>query len=1690
MNKLFAVLLGLILVTNLSAQKLGNEWIDYSLQYYKIKTGTDDFHKIGRDDLMAAGIDPATVNVANIQLFHRGEQVAIEEVGLADGSFDAEDYLLFYGRKNDGTQDTELYYRSQDQANTFYNLFSDTTAFFLTVANTPGLRIQNRNIATAGLQNTTVHREEILRVMTNQFSFGQYYPIGNVNAETKRSLYDRGQTFVGRHIIQSEYGIKNDVYYIDYLLEDIVLPVESYAKPELSVQIIGLNNVLHRTSVFVGTSLDTYTPFRENIELNYSNFGLVKQQIEWSSVEAGQLFVRVEEVGYNEIADSRVGVGYLRLTFPQEIDAQAQEKRINLYGAAADVQVTIENVVGDVALYDITDYRNPVRYAGVQNGNNYIAGVANDSEGRKLFLKQSDKVIGGVTLEAMNFQYEDLSDAEYLIVSHPFLRQAVENSYDDPVQAYIDYRASVNGGSFDVTYADAPDLYDEFGYGEFTPLAIRRFARKAYLDGDPQYLFIIGKSSRVDIRTQRQSDPLAGSGRELVPTMGAPGSDIMYTEGLTGETHVPAYPVGRLSVINAQSVANYLDKVKEKEATLKDSPWTKNVLQLSGGTSTDELVRFKNYIEGFEQIVSEDYLGAVVTNKSKRNNNAVQVINVAEEVNKGVGVVTFFGHSGSAFNDISIGAVTDPNLGYNNTGRYPLFIVNGCKGGEIFYYSSFGENWLAAKDLGAVNFLAHSDTGYPGPLREYTTHFYDLFADTLWMTKPIGVIQQEAIRRQLRGFSPDETDYAMVEETVLQGDPALSVFGHDKVDYIVRSEDIFRQSVNDEPIDASTPFFNLGIVINNAGRTSDLPVSVNVRRTLSDGSVVNLPELMVDPVRNRDTVYYAISNQGYDVFGENKFEVTLDIEGAVDEGSELNNTAEISFFFSNTGTFNTAPSHFATISETNATLVVQSADLKLNDKVFRVELDTSASFDSPWRQTTSLTGKGFASWDVELLDPIVNDTIQYYWRSVFEDDLVDDPVPWAESTFTYIQNGVEGWGQTAFDQFEQLNLSSVSKDEDTETWIFAGTETAIDVVTFGANHPLGGQPLQMTIDINGSSLFSAGANLSCAPNSINGIAFNKDSGVPYLILSTDGSIEVQDPLNCGVTPQVINRFTDSHLSDITVSESESLLHQYIDGVRDGDYVLFFSIGGLNYQSWRSDVINDFGRIGAATGRFGTYRSGEPLIIFGQKGFAEGTAEQIVGEPAGGEPDGSQAEINFSTSIFASVDSGYVESPTIGPVSQWGQLTQTIAQEPSEDQIVFDVKGVSQDGTETVLFAGVTMEQVDLSSVDPTAYPFIRLYVNMVDKVSASPGQLNRWLVSYQGVPEGVVSLQNDQAQEVQLLEGEPFEAEFKFRNISAYDFNGPLTVRYTFTNQDSREEVSSSIEIPAVASGQEVDFTLPIETVGKLGLNDLEVFVNPGDELEQYYSNNRIVLESFFNVNRDETSPSMDVTFDGVYIMDGDIVSSTPLVQVEMRDDNPYLQKTDTTGVELYLGQICDGCELTRVNFSDPAVTFVPATDEENFKVMYQPEKLEDGDYRLSVNATDASGNQAGVGPYEVTFEVIDASTITNFYPYPNPFSTSVRFVFTLTGNQIPDQLKIQIFTVSGKLVREITQAELGPIKIGNNITEYAWDGRDEFGDQLANGTYLYRVQIKGGDSDSFGHRNTSADKAFDKGFGKLVILR
>jgi len=92
----------------------------------------------------------------------------------------------------------------------------------------------------------------------------------------------------------------------------------------------------------------------------------------------------------------------------------------------------------------------------------------------------------------------------------------------------------------------------------------------------------------------------------------------------------------------------------------------------------------------------------------------------------------------------------------------------------------------------------------------------------------------------------------------------------------------------------------------------------------------------------------------------------------------------------------------------------------------------------------------------------------------------------------------------------------------------------------------------------------------------------------------------------------------------------------------------------------------------------------------------------------------------------------------------------------------------------------------------------------------------------------------------------------------------------------------------------------------------------------------------------------------------------------------------------------------------------------------------------------------------------------------------------------VPQNIRIQILTITGKVVREITKSELGPLRVGRNITDFKWDGTDQYGNKLANGIYLYRVitNQNGKALEKYKAKEDNTDQYFNKGYGKMYLMR
>ncbi len=1240
------------------------------------------------------------------------------------------------------------------------------------------------------------------------------------------------------------------------------------------------------------------------------------------------------------------------------------------------------------------------------------------------------------------------------------------------------------GGGHDTLLVNISQLYDQFSYGEITPLALYRFARYMYEPGMDKYLFIIGKGLDPSYNFHRSGFDLHEF-KDLVPTSGSPGTDVLFSSGLSGEQYVPAIATGRLTAHEAEDVAAYLNKVMEMEATPYNALWRKSIVHLSGGRTPQEQQRFFGYVNYYKSIAVGPYLGAEVATERKQTNNETELLNISEYVNNGLAMITLFGHSSVSANDIEIGKVSNDALGYRNKGKYPCVLVNGCNAGDAYLkVRGFGEDWIYTPDRGALNFIAHTSAGYPSLLNRYSGYFYrNAYADSSNIGKGIGQIVQDVLRMYVeQSFSLSELDISQMEQMALQGDPAVVLFGARQPDYEINADNIYTQSKDGNPISAVTPEFDLAIILRNFGRAGGDSIRVTVNRKLSDGTSIPLDTLVFPAIYHQDTLYFPVRAIGFEGYGNNEFIVIIDPLNEIGELDKTNNTATYQFFIPLGGTSNLYPAPYAIVSESIPRLVAQSLDLLMDERTYLFELDTSASFGSPVRQSAVINGKVISEWEPDLFKNFQQeDSLVFYWRTKFASPRPEEIDEWSVTSFTFIDNSPAGWSMSHFPQFGDIFGDEIIGDQQERKWKFKTNSTNILVRNFGVDNPDFGYE-NTTFEVNGQPFIFEGR--LCRDNAMNMVAFEKSSAVPYLRMIFNSST-VLDARHCGRVPQVINNFVKSDI------ETSNRIEQYIDRVPAGDYVLMFSNGEVTYESWPAATRNKLLEIGVSNATIGMLANGYPVILLGKKGAEPNSAIEILPDMASVIPPREQ-ELVLSEDIIGILSEGAMTSPLIGPASSWLSFSQHTSHstQPISDDYSFDVIGVKASSQEAVLINGVKGASVDLAGIDPKTYPFLKLRMYTSSPDALIPSQLRRWTVVHGAVPEGVLTLADGQQQKgFEKQEGDSLVSRFNFRNISGIAFGDSILVERTVFNKDQRRSYIDSTRIRGLGIGEETDFDVVISTFGKSGLNDLRVFANPYILSEFNYNNNVLELADHFSVISDDINPVLEVTIDGEFIMDGDIVSPSPMIVMRLKDENKILLKSDTTGVELFLKRPCEGCDFERISLSAPNVVWHPAASGSDFRVEYQPESLADGIYTLKAQAADQSGNISGSEPYSVRFEVINESQITNFFPYPNPFSTSTRFVFTLTGAEIPNEIIIQIMTVAGRVVREITQDEIGAIRIGHNITEYAWDGRDEYGDQLANGVYLYRVKVRM-QGQVMDMRATSADKAFKNGVGKMYLLR
>ena len=231
-----------------------------------------------------------------------------------------------------------------------------------------------------------------------------------------------------------------------------------------------------------------------------------------------------------------------------------------------------------------------------------------------------------------------------------------------------------------------------------------------------------------------------------------------------------------------------------------------------------------------------------------------------------------------------------------------------------------------------------------------------------------------------------------------------------------------------------------------------------------------------------------------------------------------------------------------------------------------------------------------------------------------------------------------------------------------------------------------------------------------------------------------------------------------------------------------------------------------------------------------------------------------------------------------------------------------------------------------------------------------------------------------------------------------------------------------------------------------------------------------IIGGSSDSVSNDTEGPAMKIYMNDDNFVFGGTTDENPRILVYVTDSSGM--NTIGTGIGHDLTAVLDNQTVSPIVLND-----YYEADKDSYqsgKITYQLKSLEEGSHKLTVKIWDVNNNSS-----EDYTEFIVASSeefiLKNILNYPNPFTTNTSFYFEHNQPGAELDILIQVFTVSGKLVKTIERQVTAS---GYRCGPIDWDGLDDFGSRIGRGVYIYRLKVR-----------TNTGQSLEK-FEKLVILR
>lgn len=248
-------------------------------------------------------------------------------------------------------------------------------------------------------------------------------------------------------------------------------------------------------------------------------------------------------------------------------------------------------------------------------------------------------------------------------------------------------------------------------------------------------------------------------------------------------------------------------------------------------------------------------------------------------------------------------------------------------------------------------------------------------------------------------------------------------------------------------------------------------------------------------------------------------------------------------------------------------------------------------------------------------------------------------------------------------------------------------------------------------------------------------------------------------------------------------------------------------------------------------------------------------------------------------------------------------------------------------------------------------------------------------------------------------------------------------------------------------------FRLPKDINFQYGAGKISLYAQDGTKDGAGYSANVIIGGIAQGAVNDNTGPEIKAYLNDNRFVNGSLTNAVPVLLLNLFDSSGI--NTGGSGIDHDLVATLDGNNnryFVLNNFYEADVD-----SYQKGTVRFQLPSLSAGHHTLKIKAWDAVNNSS---EFLLSFTVVNNEELKldRVLNYPNPFTTHTAFWFEHNYPGVDLAAKVDIFTVNGKRIKTLAQTINTD---GNRSIELTWDGRDEWGEKIGRGIYLYHLSVK-----------------------------